>query len=460
MDETAAAANAAARAGARLTANVPRSVLAATSRLDTERATFPSGPATDRAMTSGLRRGAVPACLFLSCSSPSGDAAPDFGPGPGVAPSPPSLPNEAAPATASDGVSAASGAVPGLGFVEEVDSEAPLGTSCGGTVFEPERLPLDLFFLVDSSGSMAEPAGGGASKWNLMSSALVDFLSDPSNAEVGVGVGFFPENVQPTCTSGQPDCLCIPVINICFSNVGGSCAAADYAAPSVPLALPPSAATAIGSIQRRELAGGTPTRAALEGTYQYLETWTSQNPGRKLATILATDGEPNGCIGNTPAEAARLAAQALSGPSQIQTFVIGVGRSLGNLGQVAQAGGTSQAFLIDATQDLAQGFARALESIRVAAGPCAFEIPISTAEGPVDPGRVNVRFTPSGATEAVVVAKTFDGSVDGCGADGGWYYDNPSAPTRIQLCSNTCEGTLEARVDVQFGCDSVVQPPR
>ena len=105
--------------------------------------------------------------------------------------------------------------------------------------------------------SMAEPAGGGASKWDLMSSALIDFLSNPANAEVGVGMGFFPENVQPTCTPGQPDCLCIPVINICFANAGGSCTAADYAAPSVPLALPPSPASAITSIQSRELAGGT-----------------------------------------------------------------------------------------------------------------------------------------------------------------------------------------------------------
>ena len=25
---------------------------------------------------------------------------------------------------------------------------------------------------------------------------------------------------------------------------------------------------------------------------------------------------------------------------------------------------------------------------------------------------------------------------------------------------STCEGTLEARVDVQFGCESIVQSPR
>lgn len=410
-------------------------------------------------MTLGLRRRPLTLCIAaLACSGPEGDAAPDFGAAPGSAAGPTS--SAAAPGSPGDGVSAPNGAVSGLGFVTEADGTEPLGATCGGTVFEPERLPLDMYFLVDSSGSMAEPASVGASKWDLMSGALIDFLSDPRNAEIAVGVGYFPEKVQPTCTAPAADCLCIPVINICFTNAGGSCAAADYAAPSVPLGLPPAPDGVINSILGRQLAGGTPTRVALEGTYQYLETWASQNPGRKLATILATDGEPTGCLGNSPAEAATLAAQALASASQIQTFVIGVGRSLANLNQVAQAGGTSTAFLIDASQDLAQGFAEALESIRTAAAPCAFEIPISTDEGPVDPSRVNVTFTPPGATQAVVVGKTFDGSASSCGLDGGWYYDNPAAPSRIQLCGATCEGSLKARVDVQFGCETIVQPPR
>lgn len=307
---------------------------------------------------------------------------------------------------------------------------------------------------------MSERAGTGATKWDLMSAALIDFLSAPENAGIGVGVGYFPQNVLPTCTPGTPDCLCIPVINLCFANVGGSCAAADYATPAVPLSLSPAPADVIASIRARGLAGGTPTRVALEGTYDYLETWAQQNPGRKLATIVATDGEPIGCFGNSPEEAARLAAQALAGPSQIQTFVIGVGSSLSDLDQVAQAGGTSGAFLIDTSQDLARGFAEALESIRLAAAPCAFQIPEATERGLIDPGRVNVRFTPAGSAEAVLVTKTFDGTASGCGPDGGWYYDDPAAPTRILLCGTTCEGTLKARIDVQFGCESVVQPPR
>lgn len=401
-------------------------------------------------MTAGSARGSVFLLAALACASPVEDGAPVFGP-------------ELGPAgtSRSNGQSGFNDGAPGLGLVSEGgDAGATLERTCGGTVFEPERLPLDLYFLVDSSGSMAEGAGGGATKWEVMSGALIDFLGAPENSGVGVGVGYFPENVLPTCAAGSPDCLCIPVIDVCFANVGGSCTAVDYATPAVPLSLPPAPSDVIASIGARQLAGGTPTRAALEGTYAYLETWARQNPGRKLATIVATDGEPTGCVGNSPEEAARLAARALAGPSPVETFVIGVGGSLADLDQVARAGGTSSAFLIDAAQNLAEGFAEALESIRRAAGPCAFQIPEASETGPVDPARVNVRFTPAGAAAPVLVGKTSDGTASSCGGDGGWYYDDPAAPTRIQLCGATCEGTLEARVDVQFGCESIVQLPR
>jgi hypothetical protein len=164
--------------------------------------------------------------------------------------------------------------------------------------------------------------------------------------------------------------------------------------------------------------------------------------------------------GNTPADAASLAASALAGPSHIQTFVIGVGRALANLNQVAQAGGTTQAYLTDTSSNLGGEFAAALESIRTSAGPCAFEIPGATEAGDVDRNLVNVRFTPSGSTQPTVVAKTFEGTAANCGSEGGWHYDNPAAPTRIQLCESSCKAAFNARMDVQFGCETVVQPPR
>jgi len=399
------------------------------------------------------------ASITGACSAPpSGD--PDFGASgqqtSGSSVTPPGSPS-------SNGSNGSNGSVSepppgaGLGFVEE-NTEGLLGSTCGGSIFEPERLPLDMYFLVDSSGSMAEPTAAGANKWDLVTSALINFLGNPENSQIGVGIGYFPQGVTPTCTPGQAGCLCIPFVNICLANLGGSCVVADYATPSVPLVLPSVPSRLIDDISVREFAGGTPTRAALEGTYQYLESWTAQNPGRKVVAVLATDGEPTGCDGNSASDVANLAAAALAGPSRIQTFVIGVGRALANLNQVARAGGTTQAYLTDTSSDLASEFAAALEAIRTQAGPCAFEIPGSTAEGDVDPAKVNVRITPSGAAASTLVAKTFGGTADGCGPEGGWHYDDPANPTRIQLCESSCRATTNARMEVQFGCETVIAP--
>jgi hypothetical protein len=138
-----------------------------------------------------------------------------------------------------------------------------------------------------------------------------------------------------------------------------------------------------------------------------------------------------------------------------------VGNALANLNQIARAGGTQQAYLTDAAGDLATEFSAALQSIRAAANPCAFGIPEATAGGDVvDPTLVNVRVTPPGEDQTNIIGKTFDGSGAGCDEGGGWHYDNPAAPTRIELCEATCSTAVEARVDIEFGCETIVQLPR
>lgn len=335
---------------------------------------------------------------------------------------------------------------------------------CTAESHEGKRVPLDMYFLVDSSGSMAEQVDGG-SKWDVVKGALTSFLADPRNNETGVGIGYFPSTPQGDCKSGDPGCICIPFIDIfidiCFSNVGGSCEVADYATPAVPLVLPASAGPVIDDIESHEISGGTPTRPAVEGALQYLNEWATAHPERKPVLVLATDGDPSGCDSNTPQDIANLAAGGLAGPHGIRTFVIGVGSSLVSLNLVAQAGGTGQAFLVDTGADVAKSFSDALEQIRGQAASCDFAIPAQNDQGmAVDPGQVNVRYTPAGASEATLVTQTFMSDANNCGLEGGWYYDNPSAPTLIQLCSSTCDLLSGGSIQVEFGCDTVVQPPR
>jgi hypothetical protein len=72
-----------------------------------------------------------------------------------------------------------------------------------------------------------------------------------------------------------------------------------------------------------------------------------------------------------------------------------------------------------------------------------------------DPDKVNIQVHQSAGPDQSV------GKVDSeaeCAAHaGGWYYDNPAAPTRIKVCPQTC-GVLqtfqEPTLDILLGCKS------
>ncbi|HET7538818.1 MAG TPA: vWA domain-containing protein [Polyangiaceae bacterium] len=330
---------------------------------------------------------------------------------------------------------------------------------CDAQVREGQRVPLDMYFLVDSSGSMADQVSGG-SKWDVVSTALTRFLEDPRNTGTGVGIGYFPAEAG-SCSSGQSGCFCIPLINLCFATGGGSCAVSDYATPAVPLALPPQPADVVSDIDSHQIGGGTPTRPALEGALQYLSQWASAHPERKPLLVLATDGEPVGCDPNTPQDVADVAARALAGPNAIRTFVIGVGSSLVSLNLVAQAGGTDHAFLVDTGGDVAKEFADALEQIRGTVASCDFIIPdTGSGSDPIDPKKVNVSYVAKGGSSPTRVPQTFMGDPSNCDSNGGWYYDDPKSPTMIKLCDATCQSLSSGAIQVEFGCDTVEQPPR
>jgi hypothetical protein len=206
------------------------------------------------------------------------------------------------------------------------------------------------------------------------------------------------------------------------------------------------------------------------------------HPERVVAVVLATDGQPNLC-GNAQdriGSAAQSAATALSGMPSVRTYVIGIiGGSSANGGQgcdldpnppnkpdldrVAQAGGTQGAFIVDpAAGDASAQFLDALSKIRGAAvDPCQYIVPTTTTAGKqVDPGQVNVTLTPSGGTEQALLQS---GSAASCPSSGGWYYDNPGAPTKILLCPATCnlvKADAKASVQVLMGCKTNVAPTR
>jgi hypothetical protein len=68
-----------------------------------------------------------------------------------------------------------------------------------------------------------------------------------------------------------------------------------------------------------------------------------------------------------------------------------------------------------------------------------------------------VRLTPDGGTPEVVPQVP---TVGDCGTEGGWYYDNPAAPTKILLCPASCElvqSVNQGAIEIVLGCQTIVK---
>jgi hypothetical protein len=342
------------------------------------------------------------------------------------------------------------------------------GCECASESQTGKRVPLDIYVLFDQSGSMDQDVTGGT-KWDVIKGALQTFVNNPASSGISIGIGYFPvvlAGVNPFCTV-DADCAaygpCVGGIDIGGgARLFGNCAQGDSCQPSaykadVGIALLPGVAGAIvSSLNAHRPGGGTPTYPALEGSYPYVKSWATAHPNEKTILVLATDGNPSGCANNTvPNIANNLVAPAFAGNPSVMTFVIGVGNSLTSLNQIAQAGGTNTAFIVDtAGADPGGQFLAAMKAIEtsVLLG-CQYAVPTPTTGEPFDPSKVNVQFTPNGST-ATSLGRVADANACTPTA-GGWYYDNPSAPKQIILCPSSCTAInagTGATVEIVLGC--------
>lgn len=92
---------------------------------------------------------------------------------------------------------------------------------------------------------------------------------------------------------------------------------------------------------------------------------------------------------------------------------------------------------------------------------CEYDIPEPPEGEELDPSLVNAQYIPGGGGPTVPILNV-PGAAD-CGAQGGWYYDDPVTPTQIIMCPATCDvlqADLEGQVDIIFGCATEVLIPR
>lgn len=327
--------------------------------------------------------------------------------------------------------------------------------SCLGAEFEGEPLGLDIHVMFDQSGSMCsciDPAGGvlcpdpscRKTRLDAVREAMASFLTDPLSAGIGVGLSFFGK--QPI---GSADCN-----------------AATYEKAAIDIAeLPDNAQRVIDALEAVRPTGETPTAAAIRGACRYATKWRT-HALRQTVILLLTDGKPEApvtCAGGSGAccpsldDAASAAAECLAGSMRVPTYVLGVGPLLKNLEQIAVAGGTGHAYLVEGG-DVSAKVLAALNQIRAdAVIPCNLELPPVAPDQRPDYDRVNLEYADAGCQRSVFYHVDNEAA---CGTDIGWYYDDPSAPKWVRLCPRSCDlvRVPGGRLFYRVGCEQVAQP--
>lgn len=189
------------------------------------------------------------------------------------------------------------------------DGSLSADAECATSTERATPTAVDVYFIIDSSGSMNDLLAPQQSKWSATVSALTAFVEDPASSGLGAGIQYFPtqlSGVPASCSSDQDcakggpcllgvcndanqeacatgaDCpsgtTCVPVstcandpntlciafgapcgadpngfeLGLCgaalttsYCSNGDSCTAADYAQPAVPIAPLPTSANAI-----------------------------------------------------------------------------------------------------------------------------------------------------------------------------------------------------------------------
>ena len=379
--------------------------------------------------------------------------------------------------TGATGATGGDAGVPDVSFdfdAGQPDTALNNETACAETKAEAELAPLDMYVMLDRSGSMSVPQADVAdgdcnvgenvdSRWCYAINALDGFFGAPSSSGMGVALQYFPNNgcsqvclvsLFGVCIAWGKDCSCS---GTCCTT-GGAHATADVGYGL----LPGHATTLVASMNAEVPSGGTtPTESALRG----LTSWTGANvqASRSMIGVLLTDGLPNECATASGTLASIVGTHLAN--TGIKTFVIGMtGADFSVLESIAAAGGAdthtnycagsaTSCHYYNVGSGSSQPLIEALKDIQSSVVGCTFQMPTSDA-GIIDPANVKLEYTPGGGGAVQTIDQVTDAAACS-GASGGFYYDNNAAPSRIDLCPSTCsavQGDPGAQVQVLLGC--------
>lgn len=344
----------------------------------------------------------------------------------------------------------------------ETTVEVPVQVPIQVPVTTEVTKPVALYIMLDQSGSMNE-ASGNTTKWQASKDSINAFVNDPASAGIDVAFNEFAGGI---------------------AILDFNCSGSQYATPLVAMGPLPGNATNVTNALNNTGPTGVGTniepglRAATDACINHL-----QSTGEQCVVVFITDGAPNVCSSD-PAVLSGIAGNAFS-QSGVMTFAVGMGGADFNLlNQIAQAGGTDcdpngPDFACDVTQS-ATALLDALNRIRetvtvtdyvtqyetqyetqiqqqVTTVPvdCEWSIPAPMDGQTLDPAKVNVQFS-SGSSAGETIGHV-DSQADCQNVVGGWYYDDPTTPTKIFVCPQTCtviQAITDAQISIVLGCET------
>lgn len=320
--------------------------------------------------------------------------------------------------------------------------------SCAGGSEVVQFKPVNMYVQFDKSGSMGF---SGGTKWTGSTNAMKAFFQSNASAGMGVALEFFP---LPAGGAGGDGCGY-------WNCAGGTCAAAPCSNPMVPLGtlavgVDAQETALVNAINSQAPGGGTPTYPALDGALDWATTQQAGDPNSIYVVVLITDGDPTQC--DTSSNNIAALSQSAFNNDGVRTYAIGMeGANIGALNQIAAAGGTTQAIVIQGTNqnNIQAQLLAAFQAIAAQNINCTFPLP---AAGTFDPNDVNLTSTSSSNVQTSI-GKVLNAAA--CGPGGGWYFDNNGNPSTITLCPASCnavQGDPGASVELKVGCPKVFLP--
>jgi hypothetical protein len=315
------------------------------------------------------------------------------------------------------------------------------GSMCGLQTFDVNRKPVEIFMVLDRSGSMEDGlddsvsvSASNPSKWSQLVPALRATLTQ-ADPTVSWGLKAFPEKGSGSCAN-----------DTVTTKIDLPIAANDASQLST---------TIMGVMDNGD---GTPTAAAIGVATDYLKQLSMTDDSRKYI-LLATDGEPS-CAGqagslssnSTTARTDAVAAVTAAANAGFHTFVVGVATTKANdqmtLNQLAIAG-------LEASSDTRPGATR----FYLASNQQQLT---TTLEGIVNPVASNCVFplsSPPPVPENIAVKVNGMKTPQDTGHNAGWDYTDPSY-TAVQVYGSFCD-TIKNNgnsVEIVFGCPGVNIP--